>query len=200
MYEESTLRRGAYHHGDLSETLIALALEALEREGAEGLSVATLAKRAGVSPMAPYRHFDDREALLAALARRGFEQLAAEMRRVAAPDPIERLTAFGVAYVEFAVARPGLFRLMFGAAPPTPGEGLSDDPTTVHAMFSACIAALAAPGEREDLFLAAWCLVHGLASLCVAGRIRGVAATPKQLAQRLAGLWANLLTRKRRTA
>ena len=186
MYKASTLNRDRYHHGDLRAALIILALEEVEKNGPDRLSVSALAKRAGVSPMAPYRHFADKEALLEALARQGFEQLGATMREVDDTDaPLKAIVAFGVCYVEFALAHPGLFRLMFGRAPPTPDNGLSSDPSTMYGLFAARVASLVPPDRREDIFLAGWCLMHGLASLCVAGRIRGAQAEPADLARRM---------------
>lgn len=188
MYEESTLPRAPYHHGDLRETLIKLALAQLDAEGAEArpeaLSVAALARRAGVSPMAPYRHFPDKQALIEALARRGFAELGQRVAAIDAADPHAAIEAFGVAYVEFALAHPGLFRLMYGGAPPTPDDAVAADPTSVYGRFSALVAALVEPEQREDVALALWSMAHGLASLCLAGRIRGRPAPPAELVRR----------------
>jgi AcrR family transcriptional regulator len=178
-----------YHHGSLEETLITLGLEELEKTGdPDSLSVSALAKRAGVSRMAPYRHFADREAFLQAVARRGFQLLGDQMKAVDAPDPWEAVTAFGVCYVKFAIDNPGAFRLMFGGAPPTPDEGLAEDPSTVLGLVMSRLAQLVEVGRREDVFLTSWCLMHGLASLLVAGRIRNVHASPVELARRVAGV------------
>jgi len=185
MYAMSTSRRG-YHHGGLREALVALALDALEKEGPEGLSLRGLAERAGVSGMAPYRHFAGKPALLEAAARHGFLQLGEELRAVDdAGDPRNALIAFGVAYVRFAVARPGLFRLMFGGPPPTGAEALRADPETVFGLFSARIAQIAPPAGRQVAFLACWSIVHGYASLLVSGRIRQQIGAPTELAERL---------------
>jgi AcrR family transcriptional regulator len=185
MYETSILKRPTYHHGNLSESLIALALNALERGGPETLSLSALAAQAGVSGMAPYRHFKDRAALLEAVARRGFEMLRADLVAVDdAAEPRKALVAFGAAYVRFALRRPGLFRVMFDGAPPTPDEALSADGSTVYGLFLSRIAQAAAPAQRMDAFLACWCLMHGLASLSVAGRLRSP-DDPEALASRL---------------
>src|SRR5258706_6813060 len=107
-----------YHHGDLRDTLLQSALELLESEGIDALSLRELARRVGVSHAAPSHHFPDKRALLAALAAHGFATLADEMDRAATRagrDPVRRLTATGVAYVRFALAHPRLFRLMFGS-------------------------------------------------------------------------------------
>ncbi len=188
----STLKRDAYHHGDLRETLIDLALEALEADGPESLSLRLLAARAGVSGMAPYRHFEDKAALMAAVARRGFAMLAAEYAAAdRLKDPRARLTKYAVAYVEFAAQRPGLFATMFGAAPPTPDEETAS-PDSAYAKFDALIAELSPPERRNDLFLTSWAAVHGLACLCLARRLRGNAEKPAELARRVAATLSEL--------
>jgi hypothetical protein len=103
-------------------------------------------------------------------------------------DPAGALAAFAVAYVRFATGRPGLFRAMLGSAPPTPetAEALRSDPATVYGLFAARLAEVAPPERREDAFLASWAMVHGLACLAIAGRMRGVSAPPDVLAARLA--------------
>lgn len=189
MYKVSTLKRPTYHHGNLSESLIALALEALENGGPETLALSALASRAGVSGMAPYRHFKDKAALLEAVARRGFEMLRADLAAVDdAAEPRKALIAFGAAYVRFALRQPGLFRVMFDGAPPTPNEALSADGSTVYGLFLSRIAEVVTPARRGDAFLACWCLMHGMACLSVAGRIRNPAEPAPDLALRLGAL------------
>src|SRR6185503_17019443 len=95
-----------YHHGELRPALLRAAAKVLEAEGREAVSLRDLARRAGVSHAAPYRHFADREALLAALAEEGFVLLAAELEGKPRREQ-------AVAYVRFALANPGRFRLMF---------------------------------------------------------------------------------------
>ena len=107
--------KDGYHHGDLKSALIAAALTAVEQDGAEQVSLRELAAGLGVSRAAPYRHFPDRDALLAVVAARGFEDLIAgyEAALVGPGDGLERLWQANRVYVEFAVRRPGLHRLMF---------------------------------------------------------------------------------------
>jgi AcrR family transcriptional regulator len=116
-----------YHHGDLRAALLAAAAAEIERIGYENLSLRELAASLDVSRGAPYRHFVDRRALLAALAAEGFERLTAIYRKAigAGKTPQMRLAASGRAYLAFAVERPQLFRLMFasdlfGAGPSHP--------------------------------------------------------------------------------
>jgi AcrR family transcriptional regulator len=119
MFTLSTPSEGrSYHHRDLSRALVRSALEILSEAGVAGLSLRAAARRAKVSAMAPYRHFADKEALLAAVAKYGFRQLTARLTAAVAgaPDPRAGLGALGVAYVLFARDEPSLFKLMFGPA------------------------------------------------------------------------------------
>jgi AcrR family transcriptional regulator len=129
MSGEST-DHSTYHHGDLRAALVAAAAAEIERGGYENLSLRELAASVGVSRAAPYRHFADRRALLAAVAAEGFDDLTAIHRGAIAAEktPEARLAAAGRGYLAFAAERPQLFRLMFasdllsgGAAPPDAG-------------------------------------------------------------------------------
>ena len=116
-----------YHHGDLRSALIKAAAAEIERGGYENLSLRELAESLGVSRAAPYRHFADRRALLAAVAADGFDRLRAIHRNARGKTPQARLAAAGRGYLAFAAERPQMFRLMFvsdllggSAAPPDP--------------------------------------------------------------------------------
>jgi AcrR family transcriptional regulator len=168
----------SYHHGDLRQALVRSALEILSEAGVAGLSLRAAARRADVSAMAPYRHFADKEALLAAAAEYGFQQLGARLTAAIAMavDPRAGLVALGVAYVVFARDEPSLFKLMFGptiekksAHPALDEAGCACFDALRHAVEAARF------GDREadldDVSLACWSLVHGLASLIVDGRL-----------------------------
>ena len=109
------MTKDSYHHGDLKSALIAAALAVVERGGAEAVSLRELAAQLGVSRAAPYRHFADRDDLLAAVAARGFEDLVAgyEAALVAPGDGMTRLRDANCVYFRFATQRPGLHKLMF---------------------------------------------------------------------------------------
>jgi len=147
-----------YHHGDLRAVLLAAAAKIIEKEGLAGLSVREAARRAGVSHNAPYRHFPDRDALLAALAANSFELL-----RRATQDQSGR--ELGVAYVRFALEHPGRFRLMFGARLPV------DHHRELRLRVEEVFAGLGA--DAEIAAAAAWSLVHGLARLLLDGHLEG---------------------------
>lgn len=163
-----------YHHGDLRRALIAAGLTILEADGSDALSLREVARRAGVSHNAPYRHFADREALLAAIAAAGFEQWGDAMTATGG-DRLE----IGVAYVKFAVDHPQLFDLMFG-----PLLSPADHPDLAAAMgrsfgvfagqFSATTPPVLMGGASEGprpYLIAPWALVHGLAHLLLGKRM-----------------------------
>src|SRR6201996_1820190 len=106
----------AYHHGDLREALIAAALQEAEQGGAEAISIKALAKKLGVSQPAPYRHFADREALLAAVAAEAFRQFSAKLREaIGKPSRRSKLSRFAQATLAFGLGRNGIYRLMFAS-------------------------------------------------------------------------------------
>jgi AcrR family transcriptional regulator len=111
------MSRRAYHHGDLRTALVVATLELVAENGVQGFSVAEAARRTGVSISAPYRHFADRDALLAAAAVRGHEELLARFRAAIAAQatPAEQAAAISAAYVRFAAERRPMFELLFGA-------------------------------------------------------------------------------------
>src|SRR5579871_6974253 len=110
-----------YHHGNLKEALIQAALDLIARKGPAGFTFAEAARWAGVSPAAPYRHFRDRDELMASVALRGFEQFEAALARAwdeGRPDVFNALDRLGKAYLEFARAEPALYSAMFEAGVP----------------------------------------------------------------------------------
>ncbi|MEZ0052367.1 AcrR family transcriptional regulator [Mycobacterium sp. MAA66] len=160
-----------YHHGDLRTALISSALALLEDGGAEALSIRAVARHAGVTAAAPYRHYADRDALLSAVAAVGYQDLA-EVLVDANPEPStpEELADVAVAYVQFALRRPALFRVMFSEPcdPTTPERAHA---TTVITAYVNDIVARAFPdSDTESLSDAIWALVHGLAFLYLDGK------------------------------
>ena len=110
-----------YHHGNLKEALIRAALELIAQKGPAGFTFAEAARWAGVSPAAPYRHFRDRDELLADVARRGFEEFTAALERAwngGAPEPFAAFERLGRAYLAFARAEPAYYSAMFEAGIP----------------------------------------------------------------------------------
>jgi AcrR family transcriptional regulator len=170
-----------YHHGDLRRALLDAALVLCEREGPEALTLRAVARMAGVSPNAPYNHFADKAALLAAVNEEGLDALAAELgaARDGSGDAVGRLQAVGIAYVRFAVAHPLRFRLFSAAAigdkAAHPGLGAAYARTfgVLLDALRACQATEAVhDGDLRELALTAWSTVHGLATLLVEDQLR----------------------------
>jgi AcrR family transcriptional regulator len=184
-----------YHHGDLKDTLIDTALVHIARVGARALSLREVARRAGVSHTASYRHFSSKESLFAAIAEQGFRRLRDGMRaamRAHDQDPVAALQATGVAYVEFGVRYPDHMQVMFGGLI----ERYEDYPALVAASKEAyeLLVSIVSEGLRSGrlrgpderiVALASWALVHGLSQLIAAGQIRsanGRSVVPRELA------------------
>ena len=172
MSEEGT-SRGSYHHGNLRQVLLESALELVEANGVEKFSVVDAARGAGVSTAAPYRHFADRQSLLAALATRGFETLSELLTAACeqSTDPPDSLRRCATAYVLFSRNHPGYFALMFTAA--IKDKALFPD---LRRSAESCEALLesvtdAAFGADHAVLAAAqlWGIAHGLTALSNAG-------------------------------
>jgi AcrR family transcriptional regulator len=170
----------AYHHGNLRAALLSAALRELATEGLEGISLRGVARRAGVSAPAVYRHFKDKEALLVAVAADCAERLGAAMIEAvaAAPEhPLERFRATGIAIVRFAVARPEHFRALSvpGLFERTPAEQRARQAEwqaqSLAALADAQARGLIAAMPLDDLVLAANALVEGLAHMIIEGRL-----------------------------
>lgn len=165
-----------YHRANLRETLLREAAAELEEKGVEGFSLRGVAKRAGVSHAAPAHHFGDVGGLLTALAARGFALLleTQKAREDAAGAEDDRFVASGLGYVDFALANPALFRLMFASKRVEKSDAdyqTNAGATFAHlAGFAGKQAGGADPMEDEEAqiaLLGAWAIVHGLADLMV---------------------------------
>ncbi|MGH7079340.1 MAG: TetR/AcrR family transcriptional regulator [Acetobacteraceae bacterium] len=185
--------RDSYHHGNLREALIAAVLELIAEHGPTGFSYADVARAAGVSPAAPYRHFRDRGVLLAEVARRGFERFAAALEAAwnqGRPDPAKALEACGRAYLEFARSEPASFSAMFGPGmAPETDPGLSAAADRAFAVLRRAAEAVSAtyPGPNRPpalmMALHVWATAHGIASLFVGPgrRLRALPIGPEEL-------------------
>lgn len=179
-----------YHHGDLRRALLDAALEMVTLEGAGALSLREVARRAGVSHAAPYRHFPSKEALIAAMAEEGFRRLHAAMRERSAPhgaDPGRGFLEAGVGYVLFAVENPAHYRVMFsgllgdGAAfPALECEAGAAFELLIQALTACQQAGLVRAGEPAELAVAAWSGVHGLAMLLIDRQLAPTGTGPEQ--------------------
>ncbi|MCJ2035168.1 TetR/AcrR family transcriptional regulator [Methylobacterium sp. J-068] len=176
----STSDRTAYHHGDLRRALLDGALEILRREGVGAVSLREVARVAGVSHNAPYRHFSSREALLAGVAAEGFHRLRA--RLVAAGN---ELTALGAAYLAFAVVERPCFLLMFGSTLckadfPDLAAAATDALMTLDRIAAGRATSTGGPVDPDVIgadTLRAWAIVHGFAHLVADGQLSLEAAS-----------------------
>ncbi|MFT4081359.1 MAG: TetR/AcrR family transcriptional regulator [Nocardioides sp.] len=160
----SASTKSSYHHGDLRAALITTAMGMLER--GESFSIRAVAREAGVSPTAPYRHFRERDALESALAAQGLRDLKDDLTRDRElPTTVEELADLGVAYVDFALRRPALFRLMFGNECDHESEERVQAAAAVHELLANAITGVFPDSDPIDLALGGWGLVHGLACL-----------------------------------
>ncbi len=176
--------KAAYHHGDLRAALVKAALELLDESGETELSMRAVARRAGVSPAAPYRHYADREALASAVAAVGYRELA-ERLKAAHPSPAtpEQLASVATAYVQFALERPALFRIMFGEPCDRDNDERAAATAAVGQYVRSIVERTFPQAEPDALATAVWALVHGLAFLHLDGKLD--ASNPKVVADRI---------------
>jgi AcrR family transcriptional regulator len=164
-----------YHHGNLKEALVRAALELIAEKGPAGFTFADAARWAGVSPAAPYRHYRDRDALIADVARRGFEAFAVALERAWGDGKPNVLTAFdrlGRAYLQFANTEASFYSAMFEAGVAADSDpdlrSASERAFAVLRSASEKLVALAPAKERPPALMVAlhiWSMTHGIASL-----------------------------------
>jgi AcrR family transcriptional regulator len=180
-----------YHHGNLREALLNAALRLISEVGPTAFTLREVARRAGVSHNAPYRHFRDRDELMAAVSIQGYGELTQAMLEAAEqePDALARLKQAGLAYVKFALRRPEHFTVMFDAPASKPSEKLCFNPSkmkikypevveaaeqsfrTLMNLVGACQQDGTLPaGDTKMLALFMWSIVHGIAKLAITGR------------------------------
>jgi AcrR family transcriptional regulator len=185
-------RRG-YHHGNLREALFDAALMLLAEKGPAGFTIAEAARLAGVSSAAPYRHFRDAEALLAAVAERGYERFAAALAKAwndGRPEPLRAFDALGQAYLAFARREPALYAAMFEThiafdAAPSLQAAAERAFAILRGAVERLVATLPEAKRPPALMMALhiWALAHGIASLfCRAdGARRKLPMAPEEL-------------------
>lgn len=199
----------SYHHGNLRQALLEAGAELVEEKGIAAVSLRAVAKAAGVSHTAPYRHFDDKNSMLCGIAETGFRLLGQRLKEAVAAhtgDPGQQLTAAGVAYVELAIEHPRMHNLMFGGvlADDSVNDSLEE---TSNQSFQGLVDIISRgqqegrfrEGDTDELALTAWSVVHGF-SMLVATRSLDHRAKSREaklaLAQRVAdNLLNGVLTR-----
>jgi AcrR family transcriptional regulator len=191
-----------YHHGNLREELVTAGFALTRAGGASALSMRDVTRRVDVSPTAAYRHFADRDALLAAIADRIRAGMADRMRTFEPEDASPRglLRAVGLGYIGFALAEPGWFDVAFGTIEPASDADPGSLPPPLRLLVAALdgLAASGAldPGAREGAEWPCWSAVHGFAVLALHGPLRGLprdavwAAAERTVDDVIAGLLA----------
>lgn len=168
-------RASGQHHGDLRRALEEAALALISERGPRGFTLAEASRRAGVSVAAPYKHYADRDALLAALALRGYREqqrrFAAAVTAAGAAGPAGQLAAFAVAYVTFAAEERSLFAITFAAGLDKAGyPELVEAGNDVLAVLTAPARQLSEdPESARELVLAVAASAHGLAVFLLEG-------------------------------
>lgn len=194
-----------YHHGDLRNALLSAATEVAAEAGPTAVTVREVARRVGVSPSAAYRHFADQADLLAAVATQVMSEVAEQMRAAVAAvpatdsaglDALLRFRAVGQAYVDYALAAPGLYRTGYAPGIVLPGtsENIAGPPAHRSAdhpyvLLAEAIDGLVAtgvltPDRRSQAEVCAWAAVHGLAMLLNDGVLGDAAIDPQPLVDR----------------
>lgn len=169
----------SYHHGNLHSALIEAALSLIAENGMKAFTIRQVAKRAGVSHAAPYRHFKNKEDLLSAVALEGFDMVIKDTHRRFAPcggDSLRRFRESGLAYIDFAARYPSHYRVMFSAGEHHVEARLEKRSTEAFGILLSCIRKcqdekLVRDGDPSELAVAAWSIVHGYAMLIIDGFI-----------------------------
>lgn len=180
-----------YHHGNLREALLNAALRLISEVGPTAFTLREVARRAGVSHNAPYRHFKDRDELMAAVSTQGYEELTRALLDAGEQEPgtLARLKGAGLAYVKFALRRPEHFTVMFDAPASKPSEKVCFNPAKMKIKYPQAAEAaersfrtlmnyvaacqqegLLRAGDTKELALLTWSIVHGIAKLAITGR------------------------------
>lgn len=161
-----------YHHGDLRAALLAAGEAELTEKGVEGFSLRSVAKRAGVSHAAPSHHFGDTRGLLTALAAEGFRQFqdTLDARETGATEDRDRAVRAGLGYLEFALKRPALFRLIFSSA--RPDYASADLLAAADRAYLHLVGLVEVLGGGETDVVALWATSHGIADLASGHKLR----------------------------
>jgi AcrR family transcriptional regulator len=174
--------RDTYHHGDLKRALTDAALQLVQEKGPKGFTLREVARRAGVSAAAPYRHFADRAQLLAAAAAQGFIQLHETLDTTAASTTnlSEQVLAMGKAYVRWAVDHPDYYQVMFGSELDNTdsSEMLAAGARAFNDLLDAIVrcqtAGLLPAGDPLTTAGPIWSLLHGVSMLTIGGELTRV--------------------------
>ena len=182
--------RNPYHHGDLRRALLDATLELAAEKSPAGVSLREAARAAGVSPAAPYRHFRDKQEMLAAAAEEGFRLLLDRIRDAGLDrsSPADRLVEWVAIYVRFAVEQPAHFRLMYGqgSPPKSSTDALQAAARRTFRAFFDTVAEVVGPwrlgpAALREAALEVWALAHGLATLALDGHTLFLGLPPERV-------------------
>ena len=181
----------SYHHGNLRRVLIDTAVEIISEQGAKDLSLRKTAKRAGVSHTDPYRHFKDKNAILAAVAKEGFEMMLRQTQeRIGRSrgNELDHFAISGLSYIDFAVNYPSHYRVMFGTRVENSyfSDELKPESIPVYKLLRDIIIVcqekgLLKAGDPQEMAMAAWSIVHGFAMLRIDQHLPGQEKDEKKL-------------------
>lgn len=176
-------KEGAYHHGNLKNALVETALRMVEEEGSEAITIRELTHRLGTSRSAVYRHFSGKTALIQAVIEAGFARFDAAIAPFLQNDTLpflDRLRATGIAYVEFAMNNPPLYRLLFGKTHREEREAFCDLQDEMQSAGFHALAQFLQEGQQNGTFkqgdpqiqaMLIWSAMHGFAMLLIDGHI-----------------------------
>ncbi len=193
-----------YHHGDLREQILCAACELLEENNVASLSLRAVAKKVGVSHTAPYRHFKDKESLLAGIAGLGYDELSAQLADAVKShpnDPAAQLKAAGHRYLQLALQTPQCTQLMHAGIIPcdntypelkASGDAAFNGLKTIIEEGQA--QGVFREGDIEMLALTAWSGIHGLSMLAIGGNLPDILSTPVDNRAITDAVTANMLT------
>lgn len=188
----------SYHHGDLYNALLAATTELVRERGARGFSVSEVARRVGVSSSAPYRHFSDREAMLAAAALTGFMELENRFVRLPTLQAFADTAALiATEYLGFAREDPARFEVMFAhGIDKSQHDDLLQQTFKVQERFEATLSRHLSPAETPRRAAELWSLAHGVAALANGGNVQHILpdAQTSSLADSTARAWARGIT------
>jgi AcrR family transcriptional regulator len=175
-------QKSSYHHGDLRQALIDGAIAIITARDVDSVSLREVARQAGVSHTAPYRHFADKEGLLAAVAEEGFKGLSHALNATLKTKPAHptlELELCGIAYVEYAIAHPSHYRVMFGAHrgevdrfPELAQASAAAFGILVNLLSEGQVAGALRSGNPDQLAKVVWSMMHGLVMLLLDGQIK----------------------------
>ncbi len=187
-------KRDTYHHGNLKQALTDAALRLVQEKGPKGFTLREVARRAGVSAAAPYRHFADKSQLLAAAAAQGFVQLHETLNNTASTttDLSEQVLAMGRAYVRWAITHPDYYQVMFGSeldktkSPEVLAAGVRAFDDLLDTIARCQEAHLLPAGDPRAIAGPIWSLLHGVSMLTIGSDLSqvGIREEPEALIER----------------